>query len=177
MEVQFLNQILVAFYSILFGIFLGLVHDFTSIAGLVFGFKDLKLNNKKICKFNTVRKKTILKQVWLCIFDIIYFLIISILVSVFVFGVNNGIVRWYIVIGLLIGFAVYKLTVGAVISIFLSYIAYLVRISAISFASLVKSFIKKFFSKFSKRKKKINKKTKKLLFIGINRNVDKGKLA
>lgn len=166
MEVNLINQILIVFYSIFFGAFLGLVYDFTSIVGLILGFK--KLNIK-------VKREILIKNKWneklniilLCLSDIIFFVIASVLIAIFVFGVNNGTVRWYILVGNLIGFVIYRITLGKLISVLLSYISYFIRFLVYKTICHLNLSVKKIIKKLPKKQLKSVRNSNNLFYIGI----------
>lgn len=162
-----INQILIVFYSFIFGAFLGLVYDFTSIVGLIFGFKKLNIKDKReiLIKNNKWNEK--LNKILLCLSDIIFFVIASVLIAIFVFGVNNGTVRWYILIGNLIGFVIYRITLGKLISILLSYISYFIRFLVYKTISHLNLFVKKIIKKLPKKQQKSVRNTNNLFYIGI----------
>ena len=59
--------------------------------------------------------------------DLLYFSVAAVMMSAFVYFINNGKVRWYIYLGSLGGFAAYYFTIGRVVISLSSIIAYGIR--------------------------------------------------
>lgn len=47
--------------------------------------------------------------------DILFFVLAAILTFLFIFNVNSGVVRWFIFLGIIVGFALYYITVGKLV--------------------------------------------------------------
>lgn len=169
MEINILDQLTVVIYSVFFGTFLGLIYDATSFIGLCFGVKELDEKVKKKIPLNSINNHRLLKKILLGLLDILYFIFVSIMLSIFIFGVNFGIVRWYIIVGNLAGFSIYRLTLGKLISIILSYIALSFIVLKNKFKYLIKKILKRITEKMPKFNKKTISKNKELLFIGTKR--------
>lgn len=169
MEIDILNQIMVTLNSIAFGIFLGIVYDVLSFIGLFFGLMNLneKVKNKMLPRIE--EKNVVIKNIIQFIFDIFYFLIASLLISVFAFGVNKGIVRWYIIVGIFIGFMIYKRTIGMLINTINSYIAIIIFRFYDKTRIALKKLLKAFINRVPKRTKKTlgNSNKRVILFAGI----------
>lgn len=86
------SQEQILFYSILFGMLLGMIYDFFRIIRLV----------------HSTKQKLLFFQ------DIVYFLICGFLTFLFLLVVNYGQSRFFIIAGELIGWCIYNLTVGKV---------------------------------------------------------------
>ena len=80
------------------------------------------------------------KSVAVGIGDILYFLVIIPASVIFVYHLNNGNVRWYIVAGMAIGFALCYFTVGKIIISVSEYIVFFIKV----FLSYVSYFIFEF---------------------------------
>lgn len=67
------------------------------------------------------------KSVVVFIGDILFFFVVSPIFTVFIYYANNGKIRWYLVIGAIIGFLLYYFTIGRLIMLFSSAIVFTVR--------------------------------------------------
>lgn len=74
--------------------------------------------------YKRTKRKTILNKVLEIVLDIIYFIIITPMMAIFLFGYNNGQVRWYIYGATFLGFYVYKLILGKLSNLIIEYIIY-----------------------------------------------------
>lgn len=117
---SFIHHITVAFSAFLLGAFFCVVYDVIRIARLFLGIKNHNVFNKieKIFLNKFVEKKKIGKvyeSVVMGITDIIFFVIISIFMMIFIHIANSGNVRWYIYVMALLGFISYYKTLGKVV--------------------------------------------------------------
>lgn len=67
------------------------------------------------------------KNVFVFVGDILFFLIVSPLFTVFIYYANSGKIRWYLVTGAVIGFVLYYFTIGRLIMLFSSLIVFIIR--------------------------------------------------
>ncbi|MBQ7353038.1 MAG: spore cortex biosynthesis protein YabQ [Clostridia bacterium] len=74
--------------------------------------------------YKGTKRKIILDKVLEIVLDIIYFIIITPMMAIFLFGYNNGQVRWYIYGATLLGFFVYKLIFGKLSNLIIEYTIY-----------------------------------------------------
>ena len=107
MEVFISDQLLVALYSVIFGSFLWLIYDLLKFIRSFFSGK-LRTNLFKskctcACNEKRVRSKYV-QYVTQFIWDLIYFIIITPTVLIFVYATSYGILRWYIIAGIILGF-------------------------------------------------------------------------
>ena len=117
---SFIHHITVSVLAFLLGAFFGVVYDVIRIARLFLEIKNHNVFNKieKIFLNKFVEKKKIGKvyeSVVMGITDIIFFVIISIFMMIFVHIANSGKVRWYIYVMALLGFILYYKTLGKVV--------------------------------------------------------------
>lgn len=59
--------------------------------------------------------------------DILFFFIVSPIFTVFIYYANNGKIRWYLIIGSIVGFMLYYITIGRIIMLFSSLIVFIIR--------------------------------------------------
>ncbi len=137
------GNVRVIVYAIFCGIMLGILYDGFRVFRTVLG-----LRRDEPLHFPSVG------YVLLVLLDCLYFLIAGAVFSVFLYHRDNGVLRWYSVVGTGMGAAAYLLTVGRAVS-------YLTRRAA----SAVQRRIRSMLQKRPKRKKKeevpCGKKTKR----------------
>ena len=95
--------------AMLFGSILGVIHS-------LFDFLFVVLNidaTTSLC--SKVKVNPIKKKILIFILDFLYFVIVTPFCAVYLFAANKGIIRWYIVILVVVGFLIYKYTVGRVL--------------------------------------------------------------
>lgn len=153
----FQDQIYVIFQSFLFGCFLAFLFEFHSAFAFLFGLRDTGV--KRIRRLlQASNKNSRVRKLVAAIWDFYYFVSIAPLCAIFLFGVNNGIIRWYIVLTALLGFLLFRLTFGRIINSFLDITTYYVkRCIYVLLAKLIKATKLKF--KQKRRGKKKNKRT------------------
>lgn len=136
MEVSMLDQLLVFFASILIGAVLGIIYDAIRGIRAVFGiqyktkFGD-RLKNLKfpIIKNPLNRKKSrIADGISLFITDIIYFVLATFVLVIFIYYINDGIVRWYIFAGAIVGMLAYYFSVGRLFISIIELILFFIRV-------------------------------------------------
>lgn len=123
MEISIKIQLLTALYSIVLGVFIGLIYDCFKIFRkfLLFEVSEkLKSFIKKIklplisLNFHGENLKTRHKLTYL-ILDILFFIVITPIMQIFVYAFSNGIVRWYIILGTFVGFIIYYFSVSKIV--------------------------------------------------------------
>ena len=98
--------------SALFGAFLSVVYITWSSTFLLFG---VCINNEARVYVARKSRTEIFKKSVLFFCDILFFILITPISAIFLFGVNYGIVRWYIIIFALLGFFLFRKTIGQII--------------------------------------------------------------
>ena len=135
MEVSILNQLFDFVLSMLMGVFLGFA---SSIAGAVqnlFGIfevesfgklADINFSNIE----NPLKKKKSIKYQRIILFfiDILYFIFATISLMIFIYYINDGIVRWYILLGNVLGCFLYKLSFGKIIAFLIGLLVFLLKV-------------------------------------------------
>ncbi|MBQ7760673.1 MAG: spore cortex biosynthesis protein YabQ [Clostridia bacterium] len=135
------EQFIILLKFILVGVLFGVFYDgFKVIRGfyiLPYQPKFIeKMKNKAYLKVNNPvlkQENKKIRAIKLFIFDLLYFVFISPICAIFLYSFNNGKMRWYIFLGLFIGFLVYNRTLGRITSYVLQYLIY--------YHNLLKSFI------------------------------------
>lgn len=128
MEISLGQQFSVALFSVMTGAFLGLIYDFFRIIRCLFGIKYGKILFKKIQSSESEKKiSKPMESILMGITDLMYFAAATVIMCIFIYFVNNGIVRWYIYFGAVTGFILYYFTVGRIVISFSSIIAYGIR--------------------------------------------------
>lgn len=173
MEVSIKVQLLTILYSSVFGVCLGVIYDCFKI---VRRFLCFQTSNKVISfyskikfplislKFSHPNIKTKHKIIYF-IFDILYFLFITPMSLIFIYAVSNGIVRWFIIFGAIVGFAIYYISISKIILFVYEFIFCFLRILVLYLVLFIKIPLKKMniciLKVFSKFKKKISFNRKK----------------
>ncbi len=169
MEVTLKSQFIVILYSIIFGIFLGIIYHLVSITSNVFLFKDFEINNKRLSKYKIPYKESIKSRVGLFFVDLLYFFIISPISAIFVFGINSGVVRGYIIAGSVFGFFLYKISIGRLFAILVNYFSLFIQNILLIQLKLLKKPLKVMKRKFKRTEKKKIVNHSNLIFVGKNR--------
>ena len=86
-------------------------------------FKGKKINKvyKKCKNPIKIRESKFLRikdKIMEFVLDILYFVIITPMMAIFLFGYNNGKARWYLYVAVLVGFIIYRIVLGK-LSLFL----------------------------------------------------------
>ena len=129
------EQISIFLYAIFLGFIIGAVYDVFRITRVAFGVRYRKTaavrhRNKKlplISRVSFIRGKKIVdgaRNVLVICGDVLFSLVAAVLVSVFIYRYNYGIIRWYVFAGVLAGFTVYYNTVGRVVIYISDFIIY-----------------------------------------------------
>lgn len=111
MDVLANSQEMALFYSFLLGFFVGCAYQMYSYLGVEL--------SKRAGPFG---KKDKTRAIILFMWDFFFFVIITPVCAVVAFGINNGIVRWYLVLSALLGLFVYKITLYRLISAVYKYL-------------------------------------------------------
>ena len=166
MDINFYNKILEVFYSIILGCVLGTTFDIISIPVYVFEIVKIEIEAKRI-RIASENNKAPIKILLLFLYDLLRFVFASMLIAIFVFGVNNGVVRWYIIFGVISGYVVYKKTLGRLLGFIILYISYFFKLFMSKISKILIAFLKKTIKKAPHKYNKIYKNKKRIFHIGI----------
>ena len=134
----------------------------STIMGIVITFVyDWFLILRKLIKHNTL---------WISIEDLIFWLACGIGVFYMLYRENNGVLRWFTVIGAVIGMACYKILIGSIFIHIMSTCIYKIMWFVCKVIQIIVKPLKWLFSKLIKLAAVIKKKLKKM------RNFIKNKL-
>ena len=176
MEISFWHQASLPLLSLIFGLIAGVLYDAVRILRCCLGIKyrhsiPTRLSDIKLPLINNGNKEGRLKKVKenLIMFftDILYFVILTCLMCIFVYAVNNGKIRWYIYFFSFVGFLIYYFTLGKLIikvsSVFSFILCSILLYLRTFICAPINCFIKGFKEYSAKRRAdlKINKKNKK----------------
>ena len=162
MEISIKYQLLTMLYSSILGLFIGLIYDvFKIVRKLINGEISNKTKNKleKIkfplinVQFKGENLKIKEKTVYFIV-DILFFVVVTPVMQIFIYTFSSGIVRWYIFLGVFIGFMIYYVSVSRIIIIMYEYIAFFIKV----LLSYLIYFIKLPFDKIIKILKEKHKK-------------------
>lgn len=177
MEISIVDQLIVSAMSLVLGIVFGAIYDIVRIWRTFLGidYESKGVERLRRLKFPLIKNPLTKKEkqgklaqgIVLFITDIIYFLAITIIMIIFVYYVNSGVVRWYIFIGAMLGLLIYYFTVGKIVISVSEYIkfgikvvmSYLVYFILRPFAPIVNFFKTKIIK--IREKISIRKETKK----------------
>ena len=159
MPALLVGQYKVILLSLFLGAILGLFYELYSFLGGILGFKSIKEE----------QTKSKIRALLLFFWDFLYFIIITPFCAIFLYGVNFGIVRWYILLCWLIGVVGYKVTLGVLLGRILNPLVYFVRNGVARVISRLKKLFKKVCKKKSDTKKKTNEKIE-VFSLGIKNN-------
>ena len=180
--------------SLVLGIVFGAIYDIVRIWRTFLGidYESKGVERLRRLKFPLIKNPLTKKEkqgklaqgIVLFITDIIYFLAITIIMIIFVYYVNSGVVRWYIFIGAMLGLLIYYFTVGKIvisvseyikfgIKVVMSYLVYFILRPFAPIVNFLKTKIIKIREKISIRKEtkkpKIELKNRKNVYkIGKN---------
>ena len=124
MEISFWQQLSLPFTSFIFGLVAGVLYDTVRILRCCLGVKYrttypgflLKIKLPLLNSTERKRKPNSVKEfVLVGITDILYFLILTVFMCIFVYAVNNGRIRWFIYLFSFFGFLAYYFTVGKLV--------------------------------------------------------------
>ena len=124
--------------TFLFGFVLVCIYEFFSLVEYIFGLKDTKILKSFASKTNNKFENNRFKKICLFIADFLFFVFVTPLCAIFLFGINNGIIRWYLVLATILGFAFFKITVGYLLDIIVQALSILMRY--LTKSSIGKSF-------------------------------------
>lgn len=142
-EVSKWEQCTILFHALLFGLLCGVLCDFFRIVRiLLFGSADGTVAVESAGD----RERSARARVVRCLFDIfvfcedvVRFIVVGLLFSVFLYAVNFGELRLYISLGAAVGFFIYYNTLGRLNA---AITGALVRISRRAFAAVLRRFVK-----------------------------------
>ena len=129
MEISQLGFVLLAMYSVCFGIILGVIYDIIRIQRMLLGaeygeidkgkidFRNIKLPiiNKKAysVKFDKISRRFL--DIYIAVGDVMFASMCGVAVVLVAYAYNSGRVRLVIYLGLLFGFLTYYFTVGRLV--------------------------------------------------------------
>lgn len=138
MEVSIKYQLITTLFSVCMGFVIGMIYEifkiFRILSGLEFSnklqsrietiklpiIKGLKIKNGKLGKI----KRKILYFIW----DLLFFIVITPIMQIFIYATSSGVVRWYIILGSFLGFLIYYITISKIISKLYEYVLLIVKI-------------------------------------------------
>ena len=170
MEISQFGFILLAVYSFLFGILLGVAYDIIRIQRVLLGVeyrsKKQRINYRDI-ELPIIKKKAYFEQkavskgilnVYIALGDILFVTLCGVITVLVAYAYNSGRVRVIILIGLLVGFLIYYFTIGKLVMKLSELIAFLLR-SAVLYVWEIASFpVRKFVEYIGNKKQKTDKK-------------------
>lgn len=120
MEIFIEKQLISVGYSFILGLIFGASYDIIRMIHILSGTMSFSAGKKQV-------KTGALPFVLFLITDFIYMSAVSVVFSVFVYIVNYGDFRWYLLFGAVVGFVLYHFTVGRVVAYFSDVLARAIR--------------------------------------------------
>ena len=171
MEISIYNQLITVLFSLALGALCGILYDIVKISRnvLVPNYSEkfkIKQSNKQYKGINNPILKKISKKykiyayIIIMLSDIIYFILLTPVFCIFTHIMNDGIVRWYIFVFSLVGFIIYKISIGRFFGSIIDYFSFYLRILIQYLISFIKIPLKKLNlkQKISAIKEKIKRK-------------------
>ena len=128
------EQLLYMLYSVIFGLFEGLLYTLIKVLRIAVGVSRGRSNSLDILKINNKLPKIkikipigILKAVFIHILDILYFIISASAFSVFVLYFNHGRIRWYLLLSVCLGFIIWYHSLGRLIMFISEYLVSIIK--------------------------------------------------
>lgn len=138
MEISIYSQLITNLYSIFIGCFCWVLYELIKLIKMIFywDFSEkfrLKMGKKEYKSIKNplnikIKGDKKIRFVVTLVFDIIYFVILSIIFPIFIFVTNDGIFRWYIFAFAFLGYIVPKATLGRLLNFVLEHINYYSRV-------------------------------------------------
>lgn len=120
MEIFIEKQLISVGYSFILGLIFGASYDIIRMIHILSGTVSFSGGEKRV-------KKGKLPFLLFLLTDLIYMSAVSVVFSVFVYIVNYGDFRWYLLLGTVVGFVLYHFTLGRVVAYFSDLIARAIR--------------------------------------------------
>ena len=175
MHISIKSQIITTLFSIVLGILLGFIFEIFNTLKLLFGSEPSEKIKKRICKLKhfQVKRREVYKiskiHKWIIdfVFDLLFFVFITPIMQIYIYAFSNGIVRWYIILGAIIGYLLYYVTIGRIIRYVLEYIfiflkamlQFLMHYIILPFRKVFEFFKMRFEKCYGTRKRKQSDKT------------------
>ncbi len=171
MEISLYNQLLTVLFSFVLGIPCGLLYDLFKVirCALMPSYTEKFISkhiNKEYKRIeNPIKEKKSSSKIPLYIFigilDVLYFIFLIPVFCIFTYIMNDGILRWYIFFFSLLGFVVYKITIGRINAVIIDYMSFYLRVLLKYLIFFVKMPINKLKEKQNEIKIKLKKKNEK----------------
>ncbi len=184
MEISIYNQLIASLYSIILGSLCWGIYELIKLIRMIFYWDysekfRLKMGNKEYKTIKNplnikIKGEKKIRFVVALIFDLLYFLILSIIFPIFIYIANGGVFRWYIFAFALLGFVIFKISLGKLLNITLEYINYYTKVLLLRLLNPIKRLIYKIRRKMKTKRVKEKKeklKERQILFsYGIQKN-------
>ncbi len=111
MEVYIQKQIIIVGYSVILGLIFGALYDIIRVIHILCGIASYSGEKKGM-------ERGKVPFILFFLTDSVYMLFVTLLFSFFVYWINSGVVRFFILFSVIVGFLLYILTVGRVVMVF-----------------------------------------------------------
>ncbi len=109
-------QLMLILYSFAVGICIGIVYSIFNTISIMLGLHIVNSKEKNQVPLQNVKKKTIISKIFQFSIDFLFSMVYTVIVVVFIFCANHGKFRFFMLVFAVMGFVLYKLTVGRFIS-------------------------------------------------------------
>ncbi len=124
------EQLRCTLYACFLGIGYGFLYSLVKILRLLWSDEDT-IHIPIVSKFRKVKKIKFIRYLYEFVFihvlDIVYFLLSSVIFCIFVFYLNHGRVRWYLIFAVIIGFYIWYISLGKLLVYVSKYIVCLIK--------------------------------------------------
>lgn len=134
-------QATITVYAALLGGFLGAVYDVIRLSRALIGVRYSDRLSSRLAHTalpwigclptetsQPRKRREMATNLFIAVGDVCFFLVASVAVPVFLYHANNGILRWYLMVGVLLGFVLYRMTLGRMTEVFSEIFTFAVRV-------------------------------------------------
>ena len=161
MEISQLSFVLLAIYSLTFGLVLGVIYDIIRITRIIIGAESklgekwrilenakLPIINKSVCFLKHSRITSAISNVYVAVGDILFASLCGACSVLIAYSYNSGKIRAVIFLGLLVGFLLYYNTIGRLVAaasaltafVFRAFVTYVVELAKLAARKISKIF-------------------------------------
>ncbi|MCI8611727.1 MAG: hypothetical protein HFE66_07405 [Clostridiales bacterium] len=128
-----LYQLQITLYALLLGLFLGVLYDVLRITRMLAGITPVHtahiswIGRLPVRRIGKIGKGPVSELLFVHLLDIVYGLSAGVCFCIFLYALNNGRFRWYLLLGCVLGFFAYYYSVGKLVLYLSGYIVAFLR--------------------------------------------------
>ncbi len=128
-----LYQLQITLYALLLGLFLGVLYDVLRITRMLTGITPVHvahiswIGRLPMRRIGKIGKGPVSTLIFVHLLDIVYGLSTGVCFCIFLYALNNGRFRWYLLLGCVLGFFAYYYSVGKLVLYLSGYIVAFLR--------------------------------------------------